>query len=376
MAAALKFIGYGLREIAPHNLLRGRVDGRDIHVRPLTPIVDYPQAPQAITFQSLTAWRHSKQYETICRYFERYPENSLLEPFERAFLYHAVRCLKPKYVLEVGTFFTASAEIMARAMWENGEGQVNTADPLGFHRCGRIIRRWPKDLRRHVRYWPVTSQFFFHRWRKKQVLADMAFVDGNHDFEFALFDLLSAARFIRPGGLIVLDDVDQPGPLWAALEFLRMYPGWQAIGGSFDGFSINRPFDSAPGLMGSRFFVLQAPEGVTLGGTPFTTGQCDYRGSEGNITLELKDTPKGTLHGKVYLRHSGDGKLPRQYEALFSEAIEGKRQLTIALPEALQQHMRRWQPGKAGKQTLEIILHWQPEKPGELLSLAQPPQAN
>ena len=58
----------------------------------------------------------------------------------------------------------------------------------------------------------------------------MIFVDGNHDYEFALFDILSAARALEPGGLIVIDNISQPGPYFALLEFLAKNPGWRQWG--------------------------------------------------------------------------------------------------------------------------------------------------
>jgi predicted O-methyltransferase YrrM len=39
---------------------------------------------------------------------------------------------------------------------------------------------------------------------------DLAFVDGNHRFESALLDLVFMDRLVRPGGLIVVDDMWMP----------------------------------------------------------------------------------------------------------------------------------------------------------------------
>jgi Methyltransferase domain len=39
---------------------------------------------------------------------------------------------------------------------------------------------------------------------------DFAFVDGDHRFESVLFDICFMARLVRPGGLIVVDDMWMP----------------------------------------------------------------------------------------------------------------------------------------------------------------------
>ena len=52
----------------------------------------------------------------------------------------------------------------------------------------------------------------------------VVFVDGNHDYEFALFDIGRAAKYMTPGGLIFVDNVAQPGPFFAARDFLSANP--------------------------------------------------------------------------------------------------------------------------------------------------------
>lgn len=67
--------------------------------------------------------------------------------------------------------------------------------------------------------------------------------------------------WVRPGGIILLDDVPEPSVYTAAQDFLRISPGWRALGGLRDGLDLSDPFHSMDratlGEVG--FTVLTAP---------------------------------------------------------------------------------------------------------------------
>lgn len=365
------------QELSPQSILERRIDGRKIHMRPLAPIVPYPTEPQALSLQSLEQWTHSEQYKKAHVFFEHYPEHCLTFPFERSLLYHIIRSRRPQHVVEIGTYFAGSSEVMARALWENGTGTLHTADPLSFHRVGRIMRRWPRALRAHAKYYPVTSQGFFHLFRKRGLMADLVFIDGNHDFEYAYFDLLSAARMTRPGGIIIIDDMDQPGPYWAAVEFLKQHPGWREIGNAVASFSPGSPFAVSKGLMGSKFIVLQSVEHIVLGELPYTTGQVPYHHTDvGSIRVALApNAPKGTLHGKIYLRSSSKGVLPEQLTGYCEGEVSGQPQLDMPLDDCLRSAFAQTMTPEEYNQKIEIILYWQPQSAGHALKLTAAPEA-
>ena len=60
---------------------------------------------------------------------------------------------------------------------------------------------------------------------RQSVRPGVVFVDGNHDYEFALFDIGRAAKYMTPGGFIFVDNVAQPGPFFAARDFLSANAG-------------------------------------------------------------------------------------------------------------------------------------------------------
>jgi predicted O-methyltransferase YrrM len=70
------------------------------------------------------------------------------------------------------------------------------------------------------------------------LVADAAFVDGSHRFHEVFVDLYFLRKLVRPGGLIVLDDV-----------------GWPSVGGALAYFDLNlgwRPIDLGKRLAGRR----------------------------------------------------------------------------------------------------------------------------
>ena len=71
---------------------------------------------------------------------------------------------------------------------------------------------------------------FYMEMERQSVRPGVVFVDGNHDYEFALFDIGRAAKYMTPGGFIFVDNVAQPGPFFAARDFLSANPGWREIG--------------------------------------------------------------------------------------------------------------------------------------------------
>jgi predicted O-methyltransferase YrrM len=68
--------------------------------------------------------------------------------------------------------------------------------------------------------------------------ADAAFVDGSHRFHEVFVDLYFLCKIVRPGGIIVLDDLWWPSVRTAA-HYFEMNMGWRVIPGAFDGGTID-----------------------------------------------------------------------------------------------------------------------------------------
>ncbi|MFJ6119774.1 class I SAM-dependent methyltransferase [Streptomyces sp. NPDC092129] len=64
------------------------------------------------------------------------------------------------------------------------------------------------------------------------LVADAAFVDGSHRFHEVFVDLYFLRKIVRPGGLIVLDDVWSPS-VRTALRYYERNLGWTVIPEAF-----------------------------------------------------------------------------------------------------------------------------------------------
>jgi hypothetical protein len=54
---------------------------------------------------------------------------------------------------------------------------------------------------------------------RRQNYSANIFVDGNHQYEYALFDLLASARSIKHEGIIIMDNYHLPGVVGACKTF-------------------------------------------------------------------------------------------------------------------------------------------------------------
>lgn len=59
-------------------------------------------------------------------------------------------------------------------------------------------------------------------------VADAAFVDGSHHFHEVFVDLYFLRKLVRPGGLVVLDDVGWPS-VGGALAYFDLNLGWEPV---------------------------------------------------------------------------------------------------------------------------------------------------
>lgn len=169
------------------------------------------------------------EYFSLLAHFDRYPEKSQTQPSFRAVLYMMIRMLEPKWAIEIGTLFAGTAEIIASALSANGNGVLTTIDPFGAHRVPGLVGEWPAEWQRHVDYRPVNSMQLFMDLAEKPDRPDFVFIDGNHEYEYALFDLLNSARYLRPGGIIILDNYYDYGVRLAGDKFEADNPAWQIV---------------------------------------------------------------------------------------------------------------------------------------------------
>lgn len=247
----------------------------------------------------------------------------------QALFYSLLRNMRPEHVVEIGTYRASTTEAMCRALHANGHGLVHTIEPYVAEWVPHIMAQWPDELRNRVRFYPMNSAAFFAQCR---LHPDFVFIDGHHDFEFALFDMQATARVISAGGLIVIDNISQPGPFLAARQFCRDNPGWSEIGSSLSSDRQGHPFDPHRSTIATTdCCVLRAPYQFNLDSRPIglaTVQMTELR----EISILPVGEPKGTLFAQCILRTFSDPPFEQTVER--QTVIDGNPQ-TISFEPAL-----------------------------------------
>jgi predicted O-methyltransferase YrrM len=296
--------------------------------KPMQPLVRLggPGPEFEISKAGLAVWCSSEAYERTVAFYGNYPQQSLISDESRALLHHLVMTRRPERVLEIGTFVAGTTEVFARALWEAGQGHIDTIDPFGAERCPPIIAAFPNELRDRITFSAVNSATHFDHALSHNRSYDLVFIDGNHELEYALFDIMCTARLISPRGLVVLDNVDQPGPRLATKLFLEQFPEWNDVTGVVTEVDPDAPFAAPiPSFPNTNFYLLEAPPHYVVRDKPRSFGSLDVdRAEVDGIELELAAPARGNLHIHVYARTFG---LPEP------EELQSRRTIALDYPE-------------------------------------------
>ena len=190
-------------------------------------------------------------------------------PNVQAVMYQLLVETQSAHILEIGTLFAGSTHVLARAAHAVGDGMVVTIDPFGGERVPTILRQMPIELRERIHFYPYNSMELFLNNLQAQIEFDAIFVDGDHGYPGAHFDLFSAAQCVKPNGLIIMDNTNESGVTFAALEFLERFPNWQVLG--VDAKDIEGAYDLEGRILqslGTGQLYLIRPSGKALGRFP------------------------------------------------------------------------------------------------------------
>jgi predicted O-methyltransferase YrrM len=330
------------------------------------PVTDIPFAPVDMdSYDPIAAIFESPEFESAVAFFTSSPssQRSLMSPQAQALLYVLIRVLKPQRVVEIGTFKAGTTEAMARGVLANKTGILETVDPFGRRSIPKILAAWPDALQKTTIFHAVNSMEFFSEMERRHPQADLIFIDGNHDFEFALFDIESAGRFLRPNGLMLIDNIAQPGPFMASRDFLARHRGWREYGSRA---SVSREivaFDAErTKIENTEFCILRAPPSIVVDERPMTLGEIQFTDKLDGIQIELAQRSEGTLHIQCVVRTFGIP--PGEFVTETSFNVTGEKSL-IRIPLDVATHC----PPDT-RQTVEPWLVWKGEKE---LRLASPP---
>jgi predicted O-methyltransferase YrrM len=334
-------------------------------------------APVPVTAESLARLLASAALTRLERRFQTEPASSLVLPKARALLYGLVRMLDADEVLEIGTLFCGTTEVLAHALVANGHGQLHTVDPYGGERCPPIIGAWRDELRARVRFYPEDSMAFLQRCSDgpQHLAFDLAFIDGCHNYEAVLHDVSMAARVMKPGGIMVLDDAIQSGPFEAARRFLADERDWRDLGQAFAAWSRQDPFASRRGSFPeANFIILGRGPGLTLAPSRIVASGhtfVDRVRIDGLRVRVLGAAAPGRLHYNVFLREFADGnRRVEEQVAQGSIDIGAEAALDYRMPAPLVARM----PESFGpRQATELELCWQPSDGASVLRLEAMP---
>jgi predicted O-methyltransferase YrrM len=129
--------------------------------------------------------------------------------------------------IEVGLGYGVSALYACDGLLANGGGRHVAIDPhqsTRFGDCGLQLLE-EAGVRELVDVHDEESQTALPRLLAEGSRFDLAFVDGNHRFDYVFVDLSYLGRLLRPGGIAFLDDHQLPAVARAASFFVTNL-GW------------------------------------------------------------------------------------------------------------------------------------------------------
>jgi len=163
-----------------------------------------------------------------------------------------INIIKPELIIEVGTWMGASARHMANlAIMQNPNVEVVCVDtflgseehwrggaaPMVIFENGRpnVYRQFLSNiiqtgLQNIITPFPIDSINAAVVIKRAQILADIIYIDAAHDYESVKLDLKNWLPILRPGGVLIGDDINYGPVATAAAE---MVPGYMKKGEKF-----------------------------------------------------------------------------------------------------------------------------------------------
>jgi predicted O-methyltransferase YrrM len=136
---------------------------------------------------------------------------------------------QPRVVIEVGLAYGSSALAIGEALLRCEAPGISHVAIDPFQHGDYASAGWEAigaaGLAERTVLITEPSSIALARLVTERFTADAAFVDGSHRFHEVFVDLYYLRHLVRPGGLIVLDDTDQPS-VAAALRYYDLNLGW------------------------------------------------------------------------------------------------------------------------------------------------------
>lgn len=157
------------------------------------------------------------EIEAVTRAVEGVP---YMTPEQGHRVYHHIRATRPERVLEIGTGYGVSAAYMAAALEANGAGLVVSVDHVESGQAfppAETLRAAGLEHRvTLVRVQDSSYNWYLKRQIEEQSdaagncapLYDFCYLDGAHHWTIDGFTAILVEKLLRPGGWVLLDDLD------------------------------------------------------------------------------------------------------------------------------------------------------------------------
>ncbi|MBF6569692.1 MAG: class I SAM-dependent methyltransferase [Candidatus Binataceae bacterium] len=138
-------------------------------------------------------------------------------PERGQFIASLCRVEQPGAILEIGMAWGLSTLHILAALAEFGDVKQQPAyvviDPYQLSQFGNAALRLVREVGAEpiVEFFPEGSETVLPRLVLEGRLFDLAFIDGDHRFDAAFIDFFFVHRLLRPGGLVIFDDVRLDG---------------------------------------------------------------------------------------------------------------------------------------------------------------------
>jgi predicted O-methyltransferase YrrM len=137
---------------------------------------------------------------------------SAISPAEGDFLQEMIRSVRPWVSLEVGCAYGISSLYICEALREVNAAKHIIMDPYQYSEfegigLANLERAGYLDI---IDFQETPSYQYLARLTKECVAIDFAFIDGRHLFDYVFVDFFLIDKLLRPGGVVILDDLSWP----------------------------------------------------------------------------------------------------------------------------------------------------------------------
>jgi len=169
-----------------------------------------------------TVYEEKKIVAEDGKVYEPFPHS--LQFSEGATLYQLAREFDAPVCLETGMAYGVSSLFMCQAVHEKGAGRHISIDPYqeywNYIGVENVRRAGYENI--HT-YYEERSDIQLPRLVSEGLELDLAFIDGNHRFEYAFIDFFYADRLLKAGGYLALHDYHMGSIRKAVSLILRLH---------------------------------------------------------------------------------------------------------------------------------------------------------